>query len=167
MLVEPFIKLTSTLTNPSIEINDKLTFICQFTSQIIEGADRVSLWRFDHAKTKITCVMCFDALKGEFSAGQEIMKSHFGPYFEEIIKYDVINAPDARNHPATACFTQDYFTPLNIYSLLDYILHKDFSPVGVICCESVEKQTKWLKSDEEMLERIARASSMYFNIDAN
>lgn len=74
----------------------------------------------------------------------------------------MINAPQARTHDITKCFNETYFEPLNIHSLLDFILHWEFIPQGIICCESVGKEVQWAERDIESLKRIARVSSMYF-----
>ena len=161
---KPLIDLTSHLTNPTVGTHSKLRYICNITSNLIEGANRVSLWRFNDNKTKIICVVCFDSVKQEYTYGQEINKIDVEPYFNEILTRDVINAPNARINEFTRCFTDTYFLPNNIFSLLDFILHKDFLPHGVICCESVDKEVEWSSTDIENLRKIARASSMYFNI---
>jgi len=157
-------KLTAKLTNPSISVNDKLVKICQVTHQLIEGADRVSLWVFSKDFSKITSLLCYDANSGQYSSGQELFRSDYTEYFDAIIKKDVINASLARDNVFTQCFNESYFQPLNIYSLLDFILHEDFEPTGVICCESVNEVTHWSEDNIETLRRIANMSSLYFKV---
>ena len=160
--MDSFIKLTTKLTNPNLSTEDKLKEICFTTSALVKGADRVSLWCFDEEFESIHALVCYDVINNSFSSDQVLKKSDFGDYFTGILNNDVINAPNARSHELTQCFTESYFKPLNIHSLLDYILNKDFNPHGVICCESVGRVSQWSAEDEETLKRVARVSSMYF-----
>ncbi|MGJ8691750.1 MAG: GAF domain-containing protein [Thalassotalea sp.] len=160
--MDRFLKLTTKLTNPSISTKDKLNEICLTTAAIIQGTSRVSLWRFTENFDAITCTICYDLNEGSFTSEQVLHKSDYTEYFTAILAHEVINAADARAHPATKCFTTTYFKPLKIYSLLDFILYRDFQPYGVICCESVNKSVNWTDEDVESLKRIARSSSMYF-----
>jgi hypothetical protein len=160
--MDPFIKLTTKLTNPNVSIEDKLKEICLTTAALIKGSDRVSLWCFDEDFKSVKLLTCFDTSTGTFSSNQTLKQSDYSDYFSGILKNDVINAPHARTHELTQCFNNSYFIPLEIYSLLDFILHQDFNPHGVICCESVGKITQWSDDNVETLKRIARSSSMYF-----
>ena len=158
------IKLTSTLTNPRVKFEDKLKEICTITSQLIKGADRVSLWSFSGDFEKIESLICYDSFNGDFTSGMILHKSDFNDYFEGILNQEVINAPKARSHDLTKAFNETYFEPLNIQSLLDFVLHQDFVPSGIICCESVDKVTLWTDENIESLRRIASTSSMCFEI---
>jgi hypothetical protein len=163
--MDPFIRLTTKLTNPKVSIEDKLKEICLTTSLLIKGADRVSLWCFDGSFESIKSLICYDSANRTFTSEQILKKSDFKDYFSGILKNEIINAPQARTHELTKCFNESYFTPLEIHSLLDFILHRDFNPHGVICCESVGKVTQWSDENVETLRRIARGSSMYFRMD--
>ena len=163
--MDPFIQLTMKLTNPKLKVEDKLKEICRTTSVVIQGADRVSLWLFSEDFESIEALICFEVASNSFSSGQLLTKANYGKYFEGILHNDIINAPQAREHELTQCFNETYLLPNNIYSILDYILHRDFAPHGIICCESVGKSTQWSESNLESLKRIARASSLYFKFD--
>lgn len=160
--MDQFTKLTSKLTNPSINVQDKLKGICETTVSLVQGATRVSLWFFSPDFESIESLICYDASSRSYTSGQKLYKADCEDYFKAILQNEIINAPDAREHDSTKCFKEVYFEPLNIYSLLDYILHRDFNPHGIICCESVNKITQWSDKDIDTLKKIARVSSMYF-----
>jgi hypothetical protein len=160
--MDPFIKLTTKLTNPTVTTEEKLKDICLTTAALIKGADRVSLWCFDADLESINLLICFDKSTGSFSSNQTLKKCDYNDYFSGILENDSINASNARTHELTQCFNESYFIPFEIYSLLDFILHQDFNPHGVICCESVGKTTQWSDDNVETLKRIASSSSMYF-----
>ena len=159
------IQLNSTLTNPAISRQKKLERICLITSELIRGANRVSLWAFEHERSQIRSVICFDDSTHTFTSDTILRKQDFAPYFDAILNRDVVNAPQACSHPATACFTESYFEPNGIVSLLDYVLHQDFKPKGIICCESTNSETQWQNSDVENLKKIASACSLYFELE--
>ncbi|MCJ8318336.1 MAG: GAF domain-containing protein [Colwellia sp.] len=160
--MDPITELTEKLTNPTISVDNKLIEICQRTHQLIEGADRISLWSFSQGLNKITSLLSFDTNSGQFTSGQELSRDDYTEYFDAIIKNEVINAPRARDHVFTQCFNESYFEPLKIYSLLDFILHNDFKPMGIICCEGVGKVKYWSGENIETLKRIANISSCCF-----
>lgn len=163
--MDAFIRLTTTLTNPALAVDKKLRVICEVTSEMVTGADRVSLWTFEDNYSKIVSSVNYDCIKCTYGGTAELSRDDFGAYFEAIINNDVVQADDARKHPQTACFKELYFKPNNIYSLLDFILHHDFHPIGVICCESVGRFYEWSEDDVQSLRRIARASSLYFRLN--
>jgi len=163
--MDTFIKLTSRLTNPKISEKDKLIEICNTTASLIRGADRVSLWVFSPEFDLIESILCYDSTTNSYTSGDILKKSDFNDYFEGILDNEVINVTEARTHHMTKCFNKAYFEPLNIYSLLDFILHQDFKPNGVICCESVGKVVKWSDRDIDIIKRVARVSSMHFKLN--
>lgn len=163
--MEAFLRLTSSLTNPALTEEKKQKVICEITAEVITGADRVSLWTFKDNYSKIVSSVNYDSINNQYSENTELKREDFADYFDAIINNDVIKAADARADPLTACFKDLYFTPNNIYSLLDFILHHDFKPIGIICCESVGKIYQWSDDDVQSLRRIARASSLYFHLD--
>jgi len=165
--MDTFIKLTAKLTNPTVNVQAKLKEICNTTASLINGADRVSLWVFSPDFESIESIICYDSATRSYTSGQILNKSDFNNYFEGILDREVINAPQARTHDVTKCFNETYFEPLNIYSLLDFILHREFVPRGIICCESVGRVMQWSDRDIESLKRIARASSMYFKYNGS
>jgi GAF domain-containing protein len=163
--MEAFIKLTSSLTNPALTVDKKLKLICETTAEVISGADRVSLWTFEDDYSKIVSSVNYDNIDRIYSRVAELRRKDFAEYFDAIINNEVIMASDARTDPITTCFTELYFKPNNIFSLLDFILHHDFKPIGVICCESVGRKYQWSDNDVQSLRRIASASSLYFHLD--
>jgi hypothetical protein len=165
--MDTFIRLTSRLTNPTVNEQDKLKEICNATASLIKGADRVSLWIFSPDFESIKSIISYDSITRSYTSGQILNKSDFRSYFEGILDKEVINAPQARTHDITKCFNETYFEPLNIYSLLDFILHREFVPQCIICCESVGEVMQWSDRDIDSLKRIARAGSMYFKYNGS
>lgn len=163
--MDSFIRLTTTLTNPALSVDKKLKVICEVTSELVAGADRVSLWTFKDDYSKIVSTVSYERKHQKYGGSAELSRENYGTYFDAIISNEVVKADNAREHPHTACFKELYFEPNNIYSMLDFILHHDFEPIGVICCETVGRFYQWTEEDVQSLRRIARSSSLYFRLD--
>nr|WP_245986339.1 GAF domain-containing protein [Azospirillum thermophilum] len=64
-------------------------------------------------------------------------------------------APDARTHPATRGFTESYFEPNDVHSLLDMIVAAGNAPVGILCCEQCGAGREWTAADLSYAQAIA------------
>lgn len=114
-------------------------------------ANRTSIWRFNSEKTRIICDCYYITETDEFSSGQVLQASHAPRYFETIQTEQYVVASDARSVKATACLAEQYLVPNDIHSLLDYIIHINFKPVGIICCENAFEQRTWTEADKKYL----------------
>ncbi|BDX04894.1 GAF domain-containing protein [Planctobacterium marinum] len=165
--MDPLFKLNTCLTNPDLSGQQKLEMVCATVHKLIPGADRVSLWLFNESKSQVSSLICFDATSKSWCDQITLRREDFGIYFDAILNREFVDAPDAATHPDTKCFNESYFTPLNIQSLLDYILHRNFEPQGILCCESVGRQVHWSEEDKQTLKKIARSCSFFFNLSTN
>lgn len=164
--MDALINLTSRLTNPNVSEEDKLKAICKTAAEAIAGADLASYWCFSENFSALHCLIKYNRQSGKFQEGGVIERSSVPAYFDAILTTDVVSADNARQHPTTRGFTAIYFQPNNIYSLLDYIIHHDFKPTGVLCCETLAQPTRWSEDDVKVLKRIARSSSLYMDLNA-
>lgn len=165
--MDPLFKLNTCLTNPDMSGQQKLEAVCSTVHKLIRGADRVSLWLFDETKSQITSLICFDATSSTYTEQVTLRRQDFASYFDAIIHHEFVDAPEATSHPDTRCFNSSYFEPLNIQSLLDYILHQDFEPKGILCCESVGKKVQWTEQDKQTIKKIARSCSFFFDLSTS
>ncbi|NCP64427.1 MAG: hypothetical protein GW763_09730 [Paraglaciecola sp.] len=157
-----FTQLTIAMSNPHKPELEKLRQTCSTTLKAIPNANRVSLWKFGEDQAYLQCLLCFDQLDNVYSSDQVLRKANFPEYFAGLTSSNYIMASHAREHQSTRCFNQDYFIPNQIHSLLDYVLHHDFVPTGVICCESVGRRVEWQEEDLNALRKIATIISMFF-----
>lgn len=119
-----------------------LESICSAVSTQIDSS-RVSVWLYDDQAKKISCSKLFMRSSKSFAAGTELFQKDFPNYFKAMLSEEVIMASDARNHAATNGFTEVYFKPLNIYSLLDVPFFNKGRIAGVICCEHESEIKEW------------------------
>lgn len=124
------------------------------------GATRASVWTFSPLKDAITSECLFDSRDGTVSGGVTLKEEDFGAYFAAIRDDLRIVAPDALTHPATSCFDEIYFTPLDIRSLLDYVVLVRDEPTMVLCCEHCGEQKPWSDADVEYLHQMAAVLAM-------
>ncbi|MEM9840067.1 MAG: ATP-binding protein, partial [Pseudomonadota bacterium] len=71
----------------------------------------------------------------------------------------VISAPFAETDPATREFSDSYFKPHNIKSLLDAPLQNHSGGFGVICCEAVGEVREWQADEIGFIASIAQLIS--------
>ncbi len=157
-------KLSLALNNPHASRAELLKKVCVYSHQLIPSANLISLWRLDAERDAIVSLVNYDALDNKWSSGIELLRSDYPEYFKSLIENEVIIASDARNYSATRCFNTSYFEPNDIHSLLDFILHKDFIPYGILCCESKGKLVHWSDQDVDNVRTIATLISFFFDV---
>lgn len=161
--IDPLTELTIKLSRNTLTAKDKYAAACQCVLQCVPKTNRVGLWKFDDSLTSVHCLMLLETGGQPTTPEIVLTKTQYPDYFAAILQRETVCAPDAKNHPDTRSFSKDYFEKNNIYSMLDYVFHDDFRPVGVICCESVGKPAEWDSKDESMLRRTASIISMFFD----
>lgn len=115
------------------------------------GSNRVSIWHFDAERTSIISDCYYIAEEDRFSSGQVLTSADAPSYFAAILTEQYIVAPRAREQRLTKELSRSYFEPNQIYSLLDYIIHANFTPIGVICCEHAYAVRDWSEADKNYL----------------
>jgi GAF domain-containing protein len=120
------------------------------------GCTRASLWKYPDplVRDSILCLSLYDRTDDAWSNGALLKEEDFGPYFEAMRQDNLIVASDARTHPATSCFTEIYFGPLGIYSLLDVGINVSNEPFGLFCCENTTDILEWTPAHTEYLRQI-------------
>ncbi len=130
--------------------------VCQDITAHV-GATRASVWSLETValRSSITSLCLHDTRDGSFTSGVTLHEGDFPEYFDAIARDLRIVAPDAITHPATACFDEVYFTPLDIRSLLDFVILDKGRPVAVLCCEHCGEQKPWTQQDLDYLQAIS------------
>lgn len=136
--------------------------VCLDLSETL-NADLISIWFFNDTHTQIKCQHHYDACTQASGKGLELHKKDYPHYFKTIIEETVISASNALTHPATKELTEGYFIPNEIKSLLDFILHKDYKPIGIICCENRGCIRNWSEQDKSYLRSLAALVSHRFH----
>lgn len=148
---KPIMALASGLMNGSL---DRDQFLHGLTKEITQqiGCSRASFWIYgDQLRSRIDLMCLYDSGTGEYAEGMQLSEDDFAPYFEAMRRDDLIIASEALTHPATACFKELYFEPLNIHSLLDVGISVGGEPFGLFCCENVTFVKPWSDADVQFL----------------
>jgi DNA-binding transcriptional MerR regulator len=110
------------------------------------GLSLVSIWLINEDRSGMNRHFVLD----EGKAARDLLnlsKSGHEAYFDALESESVIVASDARKHPYTSVFTEDYFKAFDIYSLLDSPIMIDGQLIGVICCEQKYQVREWTEED--------------------
>jgi GAF domain-containing protein len=133
-------------------------FYQELTQTLTEEMDctRASLWIYPDAELRasILCLKLYDRTDKAWSDGTVLKEEDFGPYFEAMRKDNLIVAADACHHPTTDCFSEIYFAPLGIVSLLDVGINISGRPWGLFCCENTTDILDWTPQHVEYLRQV-------------
>jgi GAF domain-containing protein len=137
---------------------DAETFHQDLTRTLSEemGCTRASLWTYPDPllRDSIECAMLYDRTDQAWSSGTVLREDDFGPYFEAMRRDNLIVAGDAMQHATTRCFSEIYFAPLGIVSLLDVGIQIAGAPYGLFCCENTTDILDWTPEHVEYLRQV-------------
>jgi GAF domain-containing protein len=119
------------------------------------GATRASVWVFDRSYQNLSCVNLYDGIQKMHSLGGVLHRSDYPDYFRAITNNAKVVVRDALTHPATKGFTDVYFKPKDVRSLLDFIVLHENVAVGVLCCEQSGAARDWTPADVACLQGAA------------
>ncbi|GAB3244976.1 GAF domain-containing protein [Chitinimonas naiadis] len=137
---------------------DRAKFFQMLARVVVQelGTSRGSFWFYGgDLKDSVVCESLYDASDSQWSSGMALSEDDFPDYFEAMRDQHQIIASDARQHPATSCFNEVYFEPLNIYSLLDVGITVNDVQVGLVCCEQTADIKEWSQADIQYLQQVA------------
>jgi len=133
-------------------------FYQALTQALTEEMDctRASLWIYPDLELRdsIQCLQLYDRTDQGWSAGTVLREDDFGPYFDAMRRNNLIVASDARSDATTSCFTEIYFEPLGIYSLLDVGINMGGQPWGLFCCENTTDVLNWTPQHVDYLRQV-------------
>jgi len=123
---------------------------------------QVSIWIYHEAEGCIKTLACYNLEQNQFLGIASLAFRDAPHYFEVIKKERIIIADDARSSTATCEFTESYFIPNNIFSLLDVTFFLDGHLKGLLCCEHQHKIRHWSAEDKLFASSVADIISLAF-----
>ncbi len=162
MDIDPLTSLTIQLSASEQAPSSRLEIICRSVASVLPKANRISLWKFDNDYQQMQGI--FQLVDGQVRQCNDMRlhQQQFPAYFDALLRHQTVNAPDARHHPVTQCFSEHHFKPNDVYSQLAYTFHQNFTPFGVICCEATGAPVEWQQRDVALLKRVAGIISMFY-----
>ena len=137
--------LTARYTDPGDPFDDRLRSILQISADALQ-VERLSMWRFDEARSAIRCAGLYRG--AGYEAGSMIHRRDAPAYFDALERDRVIAAADARLDPRTSEFRDAYLVPNGIGAMLDVPLRHDNTTVGVLCAEHVGGARAWTVDEQ-------------------
>jgi GAF domain-containing protein len=119
------------------------------------GSTRAGIWYFGTGAESLKSACIADQRHGVNLDSIELSAADFPGYFDAIKNHTFVKAPDAMRDPATSCFSESYFKPLGIRSLLDFVIKVGPTPVAVLCCEHCGDVRGWSREDQDYLHNMA------------
>ena len=129
------------------------------------GSTRASIWYFNAECDALKCAYLVDVRRPDVGQGTVLLAQDFPEYFTAITKNVYVRAVDAVNDPATQCFAELYFAPLDISSLLDFVILINKIPVAVLCCEHCSEIREWTRENQEYLHNMAVLLRLSFIVE--
>jgi two-component system, sensor histidine kinase len=126
---------------------------------------RASVWYFNAEYDALKCAFVVDTRQTEISAGAVLLARDFPEYFAAVTQNVYVRSVDAVNDPATKCLSELYFAPLEISSLLDFVILIDKKPVAVLCCEHCSAIREWTRENQEYLHNMAVLLRLSFIVE--
>jgi len=121
------------------------TFFSRSTEHLAETlqVDRVAIWLFNATGDGIECQDLYIRCRNRHESGALLRAVEFPRYFSALRCGEVVEASDARTHPATSEFSGKYLKRLGIASMLDVPIRAGSELVGIVCCEHVGDLREW------------------------
>jgi two-component system, NtrC family, sensor kinase len=116
---------------------------------------RASIWYFSVDGRELVSACVADTRHGISFEPIVLQDSAFPDYFDAVKSSVYVRASNAHVDPATSCFSMDYFKPLGIESLLDFVIKLRDRPVAVLCCEHCGATRDWTMADQDFLHNMA------------
>ncbi|MDK2124761.1 hypothetical protein [Parachitinimonas caeni] len=94
---------------------------------------RTSIWFFSSSlKDILSCESMYDKATNQWSSGLAFKEDDCSAYFEELTQSKQVIAGDAHSDPATSCFNDLEFSPVDPYGILDVLIEVDGESYGMV-----------------------------------
>lgn len=164
----PLLDLCSRLDRGDV---DRAQFLEGFTRELtrLVHCTRAGLWLFVDAPEGRTlrCMGAHDAARDRMVPLSDMPSTPAGPYFEALLREGCVVAHDARTHPATQGFVDDYLVPADVHSLLDVCFSVNGVVFGTFRCEEVGHTKHWTQRQVQLLRQIGSRISLSLTHAAN
>jgi two-component system, cell cycle sensor histidine kinase and response regulator CckA len=126
---------------------------------------RVSVWVFNDDRSELRCLDLYQAATNRHFRGQVFKRDIYPSCFDSLDDEPIVIADDARNHPATREFSDNYLQPLGITSMLSAPVRVGGSVIGIVCYEHTGPQRRWELDEQIFAGSVADAVSLLMEID--
>ncbi|MGH2416602.1 MAG: PAS domain S-box protein, partial [Microcystaceae cyanobacterium] len=117
-------------------LNAALQALTEKAASILD-VERVSVWFYNAAHTKICLNDLYTLTQQQHSSGIELCANDYPTYFQALETDEIIAVDEAQRDPRTREFLRSWLIPMGIISMLDVPIRSGGKTVGVICHEQV------------------------------
>ncbi len=135
--------------------------ITEATARTLD-VERVSIWMGSAEVGHIRCTDVYEKSMDRHSPGPVLEAARYPRYFEALARDRIIDAVDVYADPRTREFSDDYFRPLGVGSLLDAAVRASGSIVALISCEHVGPPRRWQSDEIRFAAEVADATAHAF-----
>lgn len=140
------------------DLQEAMKMFTEISSKTL-NSDRVSIWLFNHDKTKIICKDLYDLKKDFHEQGSIVEAAQYPCYFNAIKTSHNLAITNVREHSDTSEFNESYFKPEGIFSVMDVPIWLDGELKGILCHESL-KIREWTSEDQDFASSMAYLVSL-------
>ncbi len=144
--------------NKDVQAGNRDEAIRVILRSVAEGVhvERASFWHYNADQSFITCQQLYQRSQQQFSNDPLVLhQKDFPSYFAALKRGTLIVASEAQTDPDTREFTEGYFKPNQIQSLLDVPVRFKGEIMGVLCIEHVGSTAyHWTSDDQKFLRAI-------------
>jgi PAS domain S-box-containing protein len=141
------------------ELSAVLPDITEAAAEMLD-TERVGIWVFDKAHSKIRLIELYERSRRLHSAGMELERDSYPAYFAAMELERTIAANDARTDKRTREFAGSYLEPLGITSMLDAPIRAGVGLRGVVCFEHKGAPRRWSVEDRTFAGSVADLVSL-------
>lgn len=126
------------------------------------GCSRAGVWVFVRTAEgrALRCLAMYDRAADRVVPVTDMVGESVDPYFDRLLADGIVNAPDARHHPATAVFLDEYLLPLDVHSVLDICFSVNGVLFGVFSCEQTGAPLTWSQRQVQLLRQVSARASL-------
>lgn len=139
---------------------DRVFRLLTETSAHTLHVERVSIWRYDAARSVLNCEDLYELSQDRHSSGGELRAGDYPAYFRALQTREIVAADDARRDPQTCEFTDNYLVPRGITSMMDVPVFLFGRLDGVICHEHVGPLRAWLPDQRTFALAVANLAAL-------
>jgi len=141
------------------DLRTSLREITEAAARTLE-VERASVWLYNEDRSRIRCIDLYEKSRNRHSEGAELTEAGHPAYFQALEADRIIAAHDAHTDPRTKEFSQLYFSPLGITSLLDAPIRLGGCMIGTVSHEHVGCPRRWALEEQNFTGSIADLVSL-------
>ncbi len=141
------------------DLNGALSKLTRTAAHALD-AERVSVWFYDAARTKICLNNLYEISSNQHSSGLELLAKDYPNYFQALETDEIVVADDAQTDPRMHEFLTTWLIPLGITNLLHVPIRSSGKTAGVICHERIGSPRSWTIEEQNFASYLAYMVSL-------